>query len=56
MSTYTQPCEYQDCQCTVTGALRGGAYCSEICAARDTSDEETMTACECGHSPCDTPG
>ena len=54
MSTMTQPCEYELCNCTVTGRSEGGAaYCSEICRERDSKDEELETACECGHSPCD---
>jgi hypothetical protein len=55
METYTQPCEYEPCNCTVTGALEGGAYCSDICNERDNSDEEMEDACECGHPPCDAP-
>ncbi len=55
MSTHTQPCEYQECQCTVTGPVEGAAYCSDICESRDTDDEEMATGCECGHPPCDAP-
>jgi hypothetical protein len=53
MNTMTQPCEYELCNCTVTGGTAGAAYCSEECRARDSNDEEMATACECGHSPCD---
>jgi len=53
MSTMTQPCEYEECQCTVTGGVEGASYCSEVCEARDGSDEEMATGCACGHSPCD---
>jgi hypothetical protein len=54
MSTMTQPCEYELCNCTVTGRSEGGAaYCSEICRERDSKSEEMESACECGHSPCD---
>jgi hypothetical protein len=54
MSTYTQPCEYQECNCTVTGGLEGAAYCSDICERRDSTDEENESTCACGHPPCDT--
>ncbi len=53
MSTMTQPCEYEMCNCTVTGGTEGAAYCSEECKARDTDSEENELACACGHSPCD---
>jgi hypothetical protein len=53
MSTMTQSCEYELCNCSVTGPTEGAAYCSETCQARDSSDEEMETACECGHPPCD---
>jgi hypothetical protein len=53
MSTHTQPCEYELCNCEVTGRIEGAAYCSEICESRDSSDEELEDACECGHPPCD---
>jgi hypothetical protein len=56
MKTHTQPCEYQECQCVVTGAVEGASYCSDICESRDTNDEEMESACECGHPPCDSPG
>ena len=49
----TQPCEYEMCNCTVTGRTEGAAYCSEECRERDTTDEENELACLCGHSPCD---
>jgi hypothetical protein len=49
----TQPCEYELCNCTVTGGTEGAAYCSGICEERDVSDEEMESGCECGHSPCD---
>jgi hypothetical protein len=55
MSTMTQPCEYEMCNCTVTGGTEGAAYCSEVCRERDSSDEEMENGCECGHSPCDEP-
>jgi hypothetical protein len=53
MSTHTQPCEHSMCQCVVTGAVEGAAYCSDVCQSRDTDDEEMASGCECGHSPCD---
>ena len=53
MSTMTQPCEYAECNCTVTGDTEGAAYCSEVCRARDNEDEQMTTACECGHPQCD---
>ncbi|GAC1424368.1 MAG: hypothetical protein NVSMB5_18340 [Candidatus Velthaea sp.] len=53
MNTYTQPCEYAECNCTITGGTEGAAYCSEICEQRDTTDEEMTVACECAHPPCD---
>ncbi len=53
MSTMTQPCEYELCNCQVTGRTEGAAYCSEICQERDGSAEEFEAECECGHSPCD---
>jgi hypothetical protein len=53
MSTYTQPCEYRECNCTVVGGLEGAAYCSEECEARDSTDEEFEASCACGHPPCD---
>ena len=53
MSSMTQPCEYAECNCTVTGDLAGAAYCSEECRARDNEDEQMTAACECGHPPCD---
>ena len=38
----------------VTGGLEGAAYCSDICEARDSTDEEMEGgACACGHPPCD---
>ena len=55
MSTHTQPCEYQECQCTVTGGVQGANYCSEVCRARDSEAEEMSVGCACGHSPCDGP-
>ncbi len=55
MSSRTQPCEYQECQCTVTGAVEGATYCSDVCESRDNDDEEMAVGCECGHSPCDAP-
>jgi hypothetical protein len=54
MSTHTQPCEYSECNCTVTGGMSGAAYCSDVCKSRDTDDEEMELVCACGHSPCDT--
>jgi hypothetical protein len=54
MNTYTQPCEYQECNCTVTGGLEGAAYCSAECEQRDSTDEEMEATCICGHPPCDT--
>jgi hypothetical protein len=53
MSAMTQACEYEKCKCVVRGDVQGAAYCSEVCAARDGSDEEFEVNCECGHSPCD---
>ena len=53
MNTYTQPCEYQECNCTVTGGIEGASYCSEICERRDSTDEEMEATCPCGHPPCD---
>jgi hypothetical protein len=53
MSTLTQPCEYLECQCIITGAVEGAAYCSDICRSRDEGDEEAEVGCECGHPPCD---
>jgi hypothetical protein len=53
MSIMTQSCEYELCNCSVTGGTEGAAYCSDTCRERDSSDEEMETACECGHSPCD---
>jgi hypothetical protein len=53
MSTHTQPCEYQHCLCTVTGAVEGAAYCSAVCEGRDGTDEQMEVGCECGHPPCD---
>ena len=53
MSTLTQPCEHQDCNCTVTGGTQGAAYCSDFCEQRDTTDEEMESSCGCGHPPCD---
>jgi len=53
MSTMTQPCEYEECKCTVTGGTEGAAYCSDECAARDGSDEEYEDNCICGHPQCD---
>jgi len=55
METMTQPCEYELCNCVVTGRPVGTAYCSDICKERDLLDEEVETGCECGHSPCDEP-
>ncbi len=48
-----QPCEYDLCNCVVTGGTEGAAFCSDECRSRATNDEETETGCECGHSPCD---
>jgi hypothetical protein len=54
MNTMTQSCEYELCNCSVTGRADGGAaYCSETCKERDLHDEEAETACECAHPPCD---
>ena len=53
MSTMTQPCEYQECNCQVVAGTEGAAYCSEVCEQRDTSDEENELVCACGHPPCD---
>jgi len=53
MSTYTQPCEYELCNCTVTGGLEGASYCSDVCESRDARDEEAESTCACGHPPCD---
>jgi hypothetical protein len=53
MSTMTQPCEYELCNCQVTGRTEGAAYCSETCRDRDSNEEEREMACECGHPPCD---
>jgi hypothetical protein len=55
MSTMTQPCEYEYCNCTVTGATEGAAYCSPECASRDDVQEQNEVDCICGHSPCDEP-
>ncbi|MEA2664852.1 MAG: hypothetical protein QOI11_1796 [Candidatus Eremiobacteraeota bacterium] len=52
-ATYTQPCEYAECNCQVTGAVQGAAYCSDVCRERDTTDEEMELVCVCGHPPCD---
>jgi len=54
MSTHTQPCEYTECACVVTGAVEGASYCSDICRDRDGQSEEMEVGCECGHPPCDT--
>ena len=54
MNTYTQPCEHQECNCMVTGGTEGAAYCSEVCEARDSTDEEMEVTCACGHPPCDS--
>ena len=54
MSTFTQPCEYRECNCTVTGGVEGAAYCSAECEQRDSTDEEMEETCICGHPPCDT--
>jgi hypothetical protein len=53
MNTMTQSCEYEMCNCTVTGGTQGAAYCSDVCSERDSTDEENEMACSCGHSPCD---
>jgi hypothetical protein len=53
MSTMTQSCEYELCNCSVTGSTEAATYCSETCRERDSSEEEYETACECGHPPCD---
>ncbi|HEY4441541.1 MAG TPA: hypothetical protein VGN14_13875 [Candidatus Elarobacter sp.] len=53
MSTLTQPCEYAECNCTVTGRTAGASYCSDVCESRDSTDEEMESTCECGHPPCD---
>jgi hypothetical protein len=53
MNTYTQPCEYQECNCQVTGGVEGAAYCSDVCRERDSTDEEMELVCECAHPPCD---
>ncbi len=55
MSTMTQPCEYEYCNCTVTGGTEGAAYCSPECASRDDVQEQNEVDCICGHSPCDEP-
>jgi hypothetical protein len=55
MNRLTQPCEYQECQCTVTGNVEGAAYCSAVCQHRDGLDEQMSVGCECGHPPCDAP-
>jgi hypothetical protein len=55
MSTMTQPCEYEYCNCTVTGGTEGAAYCSPECASRDEVQEQNELDCICGHSPCDEP-
>jgi len=49
----TQPCEYEECKCMVSGGTEGAAYCSDICQSRDSSDEEYEDNCECGHPECD---
>ena len=53
MNTMTQPCEYEYCNCTVTGGTEGAAYCSAECEQRDGADEEYEDECICGHPPCD---
>lgn len=53
MNTYTQPCEFEYCNCQVTGGTEGASYCSEICEQRDTTDEAADATCACGHPPCD---
>ncbi len=52
-ATHTQPCEYAECNCQVTGAVQGAAYCSDVCQERDSTDEEMELVCACGHPPCD---
>jgi hypothetical protein len=37
----------------VVGGLEGAAYCSDVCEARDSTDEQMETTCACGHPPCD---
>lgn len=53
MNTLTQPCGHPECNCQVEGALEGSAYCSDVCEALDTTDEEVEATCSCGHPPCD---
>jgi hypothetical protein len=53
MSTMTQPCEYEKCNCMVTGGTSGAAYCSDICEELDDVEEEMEETCSCGHPPCD---
>jgi hypothetical protein len=55
MSTMTQPCEYEYCNCTVTGGMEGASYCSPECESRDDVQEQNEVDCICGHSPCDEP-
>jgi hypothetical protein len=55
MSTMTQPCEYEYCNCVVTGGTEGASYCSPECASRDDVQEQNEVDCICGHSPCDEP-
>jgi hypothetical protein len=55
MRTMTQPCEYEYCNCVVTGGTQGAAYCSPECEERDNVQEQNETECICGHSPCDEP-
>ncbi len=52
---HTTQCEHEDCVCEVTSPMRGAAYCSDYCEARDTNDEQMEMGCSCGHPGCDTP-
>ena len=54
MNAHTQPCEYELCNCVVSGEIEGASYCSDICRSRDGQNEEMESGCECGHSPCDS--
>jgi hypothetical protein len=47
-------CDHDICNCSVTGPVEGGVYCSNVCrnAAEQGVESET---CACGHPECDTP-
>ena len=53
MNTHTQPCEYAECNCQVTGGRGGRGLLQRRLPERDSTDEEMELVCACGHPPCD---